>query len=386
MTSRLVTTRETLFEVLVSSDVSRAACCFTVDEIARRLSLAPGTVRRWFDKQQVPLSYTFDVMKLRELPIDYSMYSFHKKDQFFTTPETAALCLDLVAEHLPGTITKENTNFIEPAAGDGVFLRALHDRGLLAADNGNVVAMDIEPRAPSSTFDISQLDFLEWRPPRPPDGGKTTVVFGNPPFGNRGNLALRFINHAFAFADHVAFILPPLFDSDGKGVPGKRVTFPHLRYSGKLPHQLFHYPDGKRASIQCIFQIWSKVGDSCCARDLPSDEYGRAGDRGFEIYSLSDGGTPSSTRNRARLYSCDLYLPSTCFGRENMRAYETFEDLPNRRGYGVVFKYRPAAPSLMERILADESSDMWADASFRSTNSAFNLRRSTIDKCLIALI
>ena len=55
------------------------------------------------------------------------------------------------------------------------------------------------------------------------------------------------------------------------------------------------------------------------------------------VYSLSDGGTPSSTRNKKMLDCCDLYLPSTCFGKENMKIYTSFEDLPGRKGYGLVF-------------------------------------------------
>ena len=37
------------------------------------------------------------------------------------------------------------------------------------------------------------------------------------------------------------------------------------------------------------------------------------------------------------LNSCDIYIPSTCFGIENMKIYNSFEELPKRRGYGVVF-------------------------------------------------
>jgi hypothetical protein len=50
---------------------------------------------------------------------------------------------------------------------------------------------------------------------------------------------------------------------------------------------------------------------------------------------LSDGGMPSSTRNKKMLNACDVYLPSICFS--GMKAYKSFEELPNRRGYGVVF-------------------------------------------------
>jgi len=33
------------------------------------------------------------------------------------------------------------------------------------------------------------------------------------------------------------------------------------------------------------------------------------------------------------LNKCDVYLPSTCF--TGMAAYKTFNELPNKRGYGI---------------------------------------------------
>ena len=60
------------------------------------------------------------------------------------------------------------------------------------------------------------------------------IVIGNPPFGLRGQLALKFINHSSKFADYVCFILPQLFQSDGKGVPRKRVIGLNLIHSETL--------------------------------------------------------------------------------------------------------------------------------------------------------
>ena len=66
------------------------------------------------------------------------------------------------------------------------------------------------------------MDFLDWDPTQENTGCRW-VAIGNPPFGLRGQLALKFINHAAKYCDYVAFILPQLFESDGKGVPRKRV-------------------------------------------------------------------------------------------------------------------------------------------------------------------
>lgn len=101
----------------------------------------------------------------------------------------------------------------------------------------------------------------------------------------------------------------------------------------------------------------------------------------IKIYSLSDGGTPSSTRNKAMLYKCDVYLPSTCFhslNKPQMRIYEDFENLPHRRGYGVVI-----LKDKKEVKRALKSID-WQKVSFLGTNSSLNLRTSLIEEALIA--
>lgn len=92
----------------------------------------------------------------------------------------------------------------------------------------------------------------------------------------------------------------------------------------------------------------------------------------MKIYSLSDGGTPSSTRNKNMIDKCDIYLPSTCFGKENMKCYKSFKELPNKRGYGIVF-------NKLKNIMIETSENTnWNEISFLSTNSALNLRSSLI--------
>lgn len=101
----------------------------------------------------------------------------------------------------------------------------------------------------------------------------------------------------------------------------------------------------------------------------------------IKIYSLSDGGTSSSTRNKAMLYQCDLYLPSTCFhslNKPQMKLYYDFEALPHRRGYGIVIlKDKARVKKALESI-------NWQEVSFLGTNSSLNLRTSLIEQALIA--
>jgi hypothetical protein len=76
------------------------------------------------------------------------------------------------------------------------------------------------------------------------------------------------------------------------------------------------------------------------------------------------------------LDKCDIYLPSTCFGKETMKIYSSFNDLPNRKGYGIVF-----IKDKVNMIKKSKEID-WSEISFLSTNSAYNLRTSLIIKAL----
>jgi len=323
----------------------------TVIEVAKELSISKSTINRWIELNNIPSSYTFDLLKLNNEKIDYTIYSSSSKDQFFTKEETAKKCykmFDEVMEQYNETVSEYT--FIEPSAGDGTFLKVL--------PKDDTISLDIEPRHEK----IKQQDFLEWKPLE----DKKYIVFGNPPFGLRGNLALRFINHSNKFSDFVCFILPQLFESDGKGVPRKRVKGYNLLLSKKLEDTMFYNPDNEDMKINVVFQIWSKyhMNDKYRIKDTTNED--------IKVYSLSDGGTAASTRNKNMLHKCDTYLPSTCFGEENMKAYSKFDDLPGKKGYGVVF-------SKDKKEMVEKSKKIkWKQVSFLSTNSALNLRTSTI--------
>lgn len=322
-----------------------------ISYLSETLDVSTSTIKRWLELNDVPKMYQFDLYKLCNVPVDYSKFSSKEKDQFFTNRETAQYCLDVfISKAKQLGIDTEKYEFIEPSAGDGAFMKVLPKK--------RVIGIDIEPRYD----DVIEHDFLTWRPR---EDGKY-IVFGNPPFGLRGNLALRFINHAATFADFVCFILPQLFESDGKGVPRKRVKGLNLVHSEKLD-TTFYAPDKSSMKINVIFQIWSK--HFCDEKfNLPSNTSNDV----VKVYSLSDGGTPASTRNKQMLEKCDVYLPSTCFGKENMKCYKTFQDLPGKKGYGLVFSCNK--DSMIEKCMSTD----WSSLSFLSTNSALNLRTSTI--------
>lgn len=186
--------------------------------IATELNIANGTVQRWIDNKKVPKSYQFEIKKLCNGDIDYTKFTYKEKDQFFTPTNISKYIIKTFQN-----IMKENNidinvyTFIEPSAGDGSFTKLLPE---------NTISLDIEPRH----HKIIKQDYLKWKPP---NNGKY-ITIGNPPFGLRGNLALRFINHSAEFSDHLCFLLPPLFESDGRGSPMKRVQGYNLIYSEKI--------------------------------------------------------------------------------------------------------------------------------------------------------
>ena len=167
---------------------------------------------------------------------------------------------------------------------------------------------------------------------------------------------LKFINHS-QFADYVCFILPQLFESDGKGVPRKRVKGFNLIHSEKL-NSSFYWPDGPDVSVQCIFQIWSKHHTN------PDYVIKQLDNSVLKVYSLSDGGTPSTTRNKNMFYTCHVYLPSTCFGEKNMTSYDSFDELPRKKGYGIVF-FKD-----IDNNIKKFKSIIWSNIAFLSTNHA----------------
>ena len=318
--------------------------------ISQNLNISIGTVKRWIELKRVPKQYTFDLMKLANIDIDYSKFNYKEKDQFFTPIEISKYCyskfIDILNENGDSNI---DYTYIEPSAGNGRFLT------LLPKDKR--IGMDIEPKSD----EILKHDFLEWKHMI----NKKYVVIGNPPFGLRGQLALKFINHSSKFADYVCFILPQMFESDGKGVTRKRVKGLNLIHSENLNND-FESPNGKCINVKCIFQVWAKNHMNIKYTILPKKN------KNINIYSLSYGETPSTTRNKKMLYKCDIYLPSTCFGKDNMKYYDNFDLLPGKKGYGIIFINNK------KENLDKFRSINWSNIGFLSTNSAINIRTSQI--------
>jgi len=327
------------------------------NEIVNKLFIHKGTLKGWLALKRVPDNYYNDINHLLGNKYE-SNDSYREKDQFYTNKEISNYCYRQTLKIMKKlSIDAENYVFIEPSAGCCNFYSIL--------PKNRRIGIDIDPKG-SLAKELIKVNYLDYEPKE----NRKYVVIGNPPFGLRGNLALRFINHSYNFADLVAFILPPLFNSTGKGVPMKRIKNYKLAHSEKLPLNSFQYPNGESVAIATIFQVWTKINTN----KIKVEEK-KTCKTIVKIFSLSDGGTPSSTRNKNMIGKCDVYLPSTCFS--GMQAYNSFEELPNKRGYGIVF--HRSKKELTDIFFSIN----WKKAAFLSTNSAVNLRTDLIEKEII---
>jgi hypothetical protein len=111
-----------------------------------------------------------------------------KLDKYYTSPELAKYCVEKTKE----IIGSENiTEYIEPSAGNGVFLDYL-DKPYLA--------YDIEPEDER----IIRQDYLELEL----EYKKGRCVIGNPPYGNKNLLSMKFFRKSVKLGEYISFILP----------------------------------------------------------------------------------------------------------------------------------------------------------------------------------
>ncbi len=160
------------------------------------------------------------------------------KEQFFTPIDLAKDCVQAVSELYP---LDSFSIVIEPSAGDGAFL------GLLPKKTR--IGIDVDPKMD----EIIEQDFLTWRPKEISSREKVLTI-GNPPFGARSSIALKFIKHAAEFSDVIAFVLPMSFN---------KYTFQnmfprefHLIESMDCT-DLYKTPTGL-SHVKTVFQIWER--------------------------------------------------------------------------------------------------------------------------------
>jgi len=169
-------------------------------------------------------------------------------EQYFTPENTVLRCLELLEKYYP---LGEFSLIVEPSAGAGAFLGKL--------PNDTAVGIDLHPLQPK----ITTADFLAWTPPQVK--GRVLTI-GNPPFGHRGALAVKFLDKACGYSDVVAFILPRSF---------RKYTFQNRI------NQFFHLVDAfncqeflttqnQSVIVPSVFQIWQRQLDQRQRIDSPT--------------------------------------------------------------------------------------------------------------------
>ena len=169
---------------------------------------------------------------------DTGKFRKNTKDQYYTKRSVATQCVTTLCGLIHESL--DSYQWIEPSAGNGVFLKALPTQY-------DAIGIDIEPKSAT----IQQGNFLDWSP----TSEKKRIFFGNPPFGRQGSLAKSFIKHAALYGDLLAFILPRSFVK-----PSMSRAFPlefHCIYNKELEKNSFEV-NGVEYDVPCVFQIWEK--------------------------------------------------------------------------------------------------------------------------------
>lgn len=113
-------------------------------------------------------------------------------DQFYTNKKVAEECFSELSNFLQ---VKEFFLF-EPSAGTGSFSSLFHL---------NSLAIDLDPKDKTikkQDFLTLDIKFFE---------NKKVITIGNPPFGKKTSLAIKFFNKSAIFSEYICFIVPKTF-------------------------------------------------------------------------------------------------------------------------------------------------------------------------------
>ena len=352
---------------------------FAISEIADLLAVRDGTVQRWIRQKQVPAFYKNDLLRVMGRNCHVGV---DESDQFYTAPGVAEHCVAAFHEVMRAyDISLRGYKYVEPSAGCGYFYRLL--------PSGRRIGIDIDPQiAPDGRNllrGITRADFLRWNPPtgkqgkngsNGSNGGSLSngngryAVIGNPPFGRNGKTALDFVFKSFQFADYVGFILPPIFNSTGKGSCHNRLVKAGyaLLHTENLKDESFLRPDGAAISVKTVFQVWARQAPLGYVKPvLPSCE-GYVDIR--NVYVSYKPSRPSS--NPGLVDKCDIYIPRSFWPTKPIMASERFSDIPYKDGYGLLIKKRKR--DLLRYIKSID----WRGVAHVSTNGSMSLRKDII--------
>lgn len=231
-------------------------------------------------------------------------------DKYYTKPEVARFCCKMFKNCVKVHHTRDL--IIEPSAGDGSFVAPIKEMC------NNTLFIDI---APDNNL-IKKTDFLQFKVPSRQKYRKIYVI-GNPPFGFKSSMAIKFIKKSCTFCDAFGFILPKSFAkaSMRRSVP---LHF-HLKYQKVLSPDAFLTPRG----IPCVFQIWVKKAYNrkttkrvkpigykfVTASSKPDFAIRRVGSKAGQVYSTANRNFNTNTHYFIKLdhhrHKHITYIPST---------------------------------------------------------------------------
>ncbi len=244
-------------------------------------------------------------------------------DQFYTQPKVARECWEALRSILRkgqiGEVLSEERGqspfFLEPSAGDGVFYDLLPER--------RRVGLDIAPMHPK----VKEWDFLNGVY-RLRSAKRRIVVVGNPPFGKRGKLAVRFFQRAFEMADTVAFVVPVIF----------RKYFIHKQmpeevkwiYGKALPADSFRTMEKSIYSVRTEFQVWTRL--STQKKNLRLWVPPAISHPDFEMHQYNN------TREAEKVFKEDFDFAVPCQGYQDYDRRERRAEDCERRKQWILFK------------------------------------------------
>ena len=288
-------------------------------------------------------------------------------DKYFTKKSIATHIYETTKRIIAQYENLDKYVWIEPSIGDGCFYELL--------DSNKRIGIDIQP----TKFDSLTMDFLDYALPKSP-----VILIGNPPFGHRGVLALRFMEHG-KDAEFIAFILPMFFQSLGKGSIRYRVKDFHLLYEESLPKNAFYTIDGRDKDVKCCFQIWSKNHKNPTHSSAREFSWYRQKERQEPFSHILKVLTVSLAKNRECgkewIFNkkADFYLSSTFF--KTNAVVKDFSEVKYKSGIAIIYttqdkQLRARLDSLFLR--AD-----WLTYSTQATNGCYHIGKSHIFKLLL---
>lgn len=257
--------------------------------------------------------------------------SLKELDKYYTKSKIAKDCYDLYKKVLDSDEVF-NRFWIEPSAGSGRILDVITE---------SKIGFDISP---DNDF-IIQNDFIKNSIWKYVSDKNNRIIFGNPPFGNKGDLAVKFINKGFEYSDYVGFILPNQFRK--WSTQSKILSGAQLILDTDLQDNSFTF-DGKDYDLRSCFQIWS-VGFTI-HKDLRLLKSPKIKHDDFECYQYNR--TEESLKYFD--YDWDIAIP-----RQGFNEYKLFykkEDCDKKKQWIFIKARKPEYLEILKNIDYDQLS------------------------------